>query len=172
MLDSYVVSTKLSVHPSDVHSAVEDWHQSLPAITLGRRSMRAGSRFWLATSPHQRSSDPLELYRIRGLLWMNGRPIRVVLEFSMWSATVSQVALRPAKLTWPVCTERYGRRAARVLEDVATSLISQSAPLVARPCEATPHFVSGFRPLRGFSTRSGVLQRVSAGWQTTPTQGR
>jgi len=164
VLDSCVVSTKLRVHPSDVHSAVEEWHRSLPAVTLGHRSMRVGSRFWLATAPHQRSSDPLELYRVRGLLWMNCRPIRVMLEFSMWSVTVSQVALRPAKLTWPVCTERYGRRAARVLEYVATSLTSEVALLVARPCEATPHFVSGFRPLRGFSTRSAVLQRVPTRW--------
>jgi len=164
VLDSCVVSTKLRVHPSDVQSAVEEWHQSLPAVTLDRRTMRVGSRFWLATAPHQRSADPLELYRVRGVLWMNCRPIRVMLEFSMWSATVSEVALRPAKLTWPVCTERYGRRAARVLEDVATSLISQSAPLVARPCEATPDFVSGFRSLRGFSTKSAVLQRVPARW--------
>ena len=164
MLESCVVSTKLRVHPSDVHTAVEEWHQSLPAVTLGRRTMRVASRFWLATAPHQRSADPLELYRVQGLLWMNCRPIRVMLEFSMWSATVSQVALRPAKLTWPVCTERYGRTAARVLKDVASCLASQSAPLVDRPCETTPQFVSGFRPRRSFNTRSAVLRRIPARW--------
>jgi hypothetical protein len=172
MMDTYVVWRRLSVHPSDVRSAAEGWHERLPAV-LGSGPMRVESRFWLATKgPHEASSDPLELYRVRGVLWMFGRPIRVMLEFSIWSNTVSQVALRPAKLTWPVCTERYGRRAAQVLEDVATSLTSQSAPLVARPCEATPHFVPGFRPLRGFSTGSAVLQSVPARWQTTPTQSR
>jgi hypothetical protein len=167
--DSYLVSTRLSVHPSKLKSAVEQWHQSLPAGATAR--VRCGSRFWLAAKPDEASSDPLELYRVRALLWLFGRPIRVELEFSIWSDTVSQVALRPAKLTWPVCTERYGRRAARVLEDVVTALTSQGAPLVARPCGATPCSVS-VGPLRVFSARSATLQRVPSGWQTTPTQGR
>ena len=157
-MDTHVVSRRLSVHPSDVRNAVEGWYERLPAV-LGSGPMRVESRFWLATKgPHEASSDPLELYRVRGVLWMFGRPIRVTLEFSIWSNAVSQVALRPAKLTWPVCTERYGRRAAQVLEDVAASLISQTAPRIARPCEATPHFVSDLRPLRGFSTGSAVLR--------------
>jgi hypothetical protein len=140
VIDTYVVSTMLSVHPSNVRCAVEEWHQSLPAVTLARRSMRVGSHFWLATTPHRASCDPIELYRARGLLWMNGRPIRVMLEFSMWSATVSQVTLRPAHLAWPVQSERYGRRAAQVLEGVVTSLTSQSAPLAARSGGEAPRF--------------------------------
>lgn len=159
-MDSYVVSKRLGVHPSDVRSAVEGWHERLPAATLGRRSIRVGSRFWLAANPHKASSDPLELYRVRGLLWLFGRPIRVMLEFSVWSDTVSEVALRPANLAWPVCTERYGRRAARVLEDVVASVTSQRAPLVAHPRGATPRLVSGFRPLRGLSPSSTRLDPV------------
>lgn len=169
-MDSYVVSKRLGVHPSDVHNAVEGWHERLPEITFGRRTMRVGSRFWLAAKPHEASADPLELYRVRGLLWLFGRPIRVMLEFSIWSDTVSQVAVRPEKLTWPVCTERYGRRAARILEDVVTSVASQGAPLVARPRDATPRLVSGFRPLRGFSARSAVRQRFPLRWPRTLTQ--
>jgi hypothetical protein len=137
--DTHFVSTTLSIHPSDVRSTVEEWHQGLPAVTFARR-MRCGSRLWLATKSHQVSSDPLELYRVRGLLWMFGRSIRVELEFSIWSYTITQVALRPANLAWPVCTEQYGRRAARILEDVVASVTSQGAPLVTRACGAASRF--------------------------------
>ena len=172
MLDTYVVSARLSVHPSDVRSTVEQWHESLPAVTLTRRSMRVGNRCWLATTPDKGSSDPLELYRLRGIVWMYGRPIRVMLEFSVWSATVSQVMLRPAHLAWPVQSERYGRRAAQVLRDVVASVTSQPAPLVANPWRKARCPGSGFRSLRGLRPRTAVLQRIPARWQTTPTHGR
>jgi hypothetical protein len=67
------------------------------------------------------------LYTVRGVLWMKGRPIRVTLEFSIWSATVSELALRPARFAWPVRTERYVRWAAHVLEDVAGSVTGRVA---------------------------------------------
>jgi hypothetical protein len=127
VIDTSFVSTKLSVHPSSVHTAVGKWHQSLPSVTMAHGCVRFGHRLWLATKCQQASSDPLELYAVRGILWMNGRPIRVKLEFSMWSATVSQLAFTPAHLGWPVRTERYARRAAQFLEDVAGSIAEQVA---------------------------------------------
>ena len=159
MTNTYFVSTKLNVHPSKLYSAVEKWHQSLPAVTPARR-VRFGSRFWLATTRRRASSDPLELYRVRGLLWLYGRPVRVELEFSIWSDTLSQVALRPADLAWPVRTERYRRRARQALEDVVTSVTSQCAPLVARSCASAPRFVPGFRPRRGLSPSSTKFEPV------------
>ena len=159
MTNTYFVSTKLNVHPSKLYSAVEKWHQSLPATTPARR-VRLGSRFWLATTRHQASSDPFELYRVRGLLWLYGRPVRVELEFSIWSDALSQVALRPANLAWPVCTEQYRRRATQALEDVVASVTSHPEPLVARTCASAPRFVPGFRPLQGLSPSSTRLEPV------------
>jgi hypothetical protein len=113
MIDTTFVSTRLSVPPSRIHTAIGKWHQSLPSITMARRYVRFGHRLWLATESQLASSDPLQLYAVRGILWMNGQPIRVDLEFSKWSATVSELALRPAHLAWPVRTERYACRARR-----------------------------------------------------------
>ena len=95
MIDTTFVSTRLSVPPSRIHTAIGKWHQSLPSITMARRYVRFGHRLWLATESQLASSDPLQLYAVRGILWMNGQPIRVDLEFSKWSATVSELALGP-----------------------------------------------------------------------------
>ena len=154
MTNTYVVSTRLNVHPSKLNSAVECWYESLPAVAFPRR-VRVGSRLWLATTRHQASSDPLELYRVQGVLWLYGRPIRVELEFSIWSDTVSQVALRPANLAWPVRTEQYERRAAQVLDDVVASVTYQSAPLVAQTCVSAPRLVPDFQPLSGLQCEVG-----------------
>jgi hypothetical protein len=127
MIDTTFVSTRLNVPPSGIHTAIGKWHQSLPSITMARRYVRFGPRLWLATESQQASSDPLQLYAVRGILWMNGQPIRVDLELSKWSATVSELALRPAHLAWPVRTERYACRAAQILEDVVGSMAGQVA---------------------------------------------
>jgi hypothetical protein len=94
---------------------------------MARGYVRFEHRLWLATEAQQTSSDPLQLYAVRGMLWMNGQPIRVDLEFSMWSATASELALRPAHLAWPVRTERYACRAALILENVVASIAGRVA---------------------------------------------
>jgi hypothetical protein len=170
VMDSYVVSKRLAVHPSDVRSTVEAWHESLRSVSLGRRLRRFGSGLWLAPKPQAASSsDPFELYRVRGFLWLFGRPIRVMLEFSIWSDAASEVTLRPANLSWPVWTDRFGRKAARVLEAVVASVTSDGA--VARPRGVTPRFAYGFKPLSGFVATPAVHQHVPSLWPTTPTQG-
>jgi hypothetical protein len=142
VLDSYVVSTTLNVHPRDVRRAATQWHQSLPACATGG-SVRFTRRFWLATKPDEASVDPLEYYRVRGIVWLFGRPIRVELAFSIWSDTVSELTLRPATLTWPVCTEHYEIRAVRLLEDVASSVTSMRRPVLDVRSGLTPHLVAG-----------------------------
>jgi hypothetical protein len=127
MIDTAFVSTRLSLHPSSAQSALREWHQSLPPVMRARGCVRFENRLWLAAMPEQGNPDPDQLYAVRGTLWMNGRPIRVGLECSMWSGTVSQLALRPALLAWPVRTDRYGRRAVQVLEDVVGSVMGTAA---------------------------------------------
>jgi hypothetical protein len=134
MIDTAFVSTRLNLHPSSAQSALTEWHQSLPPVTRAREFVRCENRLWLAALPEQGNSDPNQLYAVRGILWVNGRPIRVGLECSMWSHTVSQLALRPAHLAWPVRNGRYGRRAAQVLEDVVESLMGMAA-IHRAPCQ-------------------------------------
>ena len=134
MIDTAYVSTRLNIHPSSAQGALREWHQSLPVVMRTRGCVRFESRLWLAAMPEQGSLDPDQLYTVRSTLWMNGLPIRVGLECSMWSDTVSQLAIRPERLAWPVRTDRYGRRAAQVLEDVVESIM-RTAALHRAPCQ-------------------------------------
>jgi hypothetical protein len=139
MLGTYVVSTKLNFPPCDAPNVVEKWHRSLRRVTAAGRSIRrVGGGLLLADTPQHPSCDPLELYRVRGVLWVHGRPTRVTLEFSTWSADACQAALRPARLSWPVQTEHYERRAMGVLEDVVGSVISHHVPVGTRSVVAMP----------------------------------
>jgi hypothetical protein len=147
MIDTTFVSKRLSVHPSSVHTAVGKWHRSLPSVTMARGCVRFGHRLWLAADAQQASSDPLQLYAVRSILWMNGQPIRVDLEFSMWSATVSQLAFRPAHLAWPVRSERYACRAAQVLEDVGGSIAGR-VTLRGTPGQQPRMAMAGTAPFR------------------------
>lgn len=150
MINTAFVSTRLSMHPLSAQSAVREWHQSLPPVMRARGCVRFESRLWLAAMPEQDNSNPDHLYAVRGTLWLNGRPIRVGLECSMWSDTVSLLALRPASLGWPVQTDRYGRRAAQVLERVVGSVMG------------TPAIHSGRHQQSRIAMAKGALVRSAA----------
>jgi len=137
MFDSAQVSRRLDIPPLEVREAVAEWHQSLLAVPRGPRPVPLGRGLWLALRPEQVCVDPLRLYAIPGILWVWCRPIQVSLEFSKWSTTDSEVALRPASLGWPVQTELYARRAVTVIDDVSQSLnafaVSRSVDLAVTP---------------------------------------
>jgi hypothetical protein len=124
------ISRRLDIHPSSVPAVVAEWHRSLPAVTAVRGFVRLGPRLWLADAPEGGGCDPFQMYVVPGVLWLWGRPVRVHLEFSMWSNSDSQLSLRPAHLAWPVRTEGYALRARSVLDDVVDAL---AAPVVCRP---------------------------------------
>jgi hypothetical protein len=122
MIDTAFISSPMDMHPASVDTEVAEWHRGLPPVAGARKFVHLGRRLWLATQPQVRSSDPLQLYAVRGILWINGWPTRVILECSMWSTTVSQVAIRPTHLSWPVRSRSYWSRATAVLDDVIGSL--------------------------------------------------
>ena len=116
------ISRRFDIHPSAVPGVVAEWHRGLVPVRAGRNSVLVDRRFRLASEPDRRGPDPLRLYAVRGVLWVTARPIRVSLEFSMWSDDVTQVALRPTGLAWPVGTRAYGDRVGAVLDDVIEAL--------------------------------------------------
>ena len=118
MINSAFVSLRMPIHPASVQCQVGKWHQNLSPVVGPSGRVLVGRRLWLAADRRPPNPDRSQLYAVKGLLWMSGRPIRVDLEFSMWSATVTEVGLRPAHLLWPVRTERYGRQAAQLLEEI------------------------------------------------------
>jgi hypothetical protein len=62
------------------------------------------------------------MYQVPGVVWINGRPVRLKLEFSMWSDTLSEIGVRPKGISWPVGTDRYERRVAAVLDAIDGAL--------------------------------------------------
>ena len=145
MLDPAFVSTMWGMHPSHAQGAIGEWHQDLPHAMWTRGYVRFGRRLWLATEPRPGSSDPLQLFEVPGVLWL-GRPIPVCLECSIWSATTTELAIRPRHLAWPVGTERYSKRIAKLLEDVMASAAGRVAHQPAT-AHKTPRAISRIAPV-------------------------
>ncbi len=122
MLDTAFISRRFDIHPSEVPGAAADWHRGLPPVRVGRNSVQFDHQFRLASEPEQGHPDPLQLYAVRGVLWVKARPIRVSLEFSIWSSSVTEVAMRPSGLAWPVGTKAYWDRVAAILDDIIESV--------------------------------------------------
>lgn len=128
MITSAYISRRLDIHPRQLSNAVAEWHHGLQPVRWVRRSVRLGHGFWLASEGGHASTNPLRLYEVPGVVWMDGRPVQVELEFSMWSATLSEMGVRPKGISWPVGTERYERRVTAALDVVNASL-----------CQSTHH---------------------------------
>jgi hypothetical protein len=118
MFDSAYIARRLHIEPSEGRDAIAQWHQALPSVPLAGRSVQPGRRLWLAADPQRMSFDPLRLYAVSGILWMSCRPIPIELDFTVWSDTDCQVAIRPKSLAWPVGASRYARRVTAVLDEV------------------------------------------------------
>jgi len=129
MPDTAFISRRFDIHPSEVPGAAADWHRGLPPVRVGRNSVQVDHRFRLATEPEQQRPDSFQLYAVRGVLWVKARPVRVSLEFSVWSPRVTEVALRPMGLAWPVGTKAYGDRVTAILDDIIESL---AVPVICR----------------------------------------
>jgi len=129
MYETRFISRKLEVHPSSVPTRASEWHRSLPSVRAVPGFVRTGARLWLDREPRFGSPDPLQMYVVPGILWLKVIPIQVHLEISMWSETVSQLSLRPARLTWPVRSGGYALQAAAVLDELGAVL---AAPLLWR----------------------------------------
>jgi hypothetical protein len=128
MSTSAYISRRLNLCPTEANAAITAWHRSLSRASNAKRFVRLPRGLWLATEPDRSSLDPLRVYAVPGVLWIGGRPLRIELEFTMWSSDACEAAIRPSGLAWPVHTQRYARRVTALLEGVVDSLV---APTVA-----------------------------------------
>jgi hypothetical protein len=118
MLDSAHLSKRLDIHPGNLADVAGRWHRGLERMPWSSRMVRVSSGFWLASG----STGSAHAYEVDGVVWTSGRPVPLILEFSGWSKTQSEVGICPRSLLWPVGTERYIRRVMAVLENVSHSV--------------------------------------------------
>jgi hypothetical protein len=124
MLGFTYKSKRLDLHPRSVPYVAAAWHQGLESVRWTRQSVRLDRHVWLNSEAELDSANPLRLYGVRGILWISGQAVPVTLELSLWSNTLSEVAVYPAGITRPVGSERYERRVTAVLDVVSRSLCS------------------------------------------------
>ena len=142
--DSAYLSRRLHIHPVDAVTALQGWHRDLPLVRVAPQYRRLADGLWLSTDPEPIIFDAQLLHAIRGVIWMCGRPIRVLLEITRWSSSECEAAIRPMSLAWPVCSDRYDRRVTALLDDIVGTLAFPGVPASFETREPTP-----LRPLRG-----------------------
>ena len=122
---SAYMSKRLDIRPREVHKTAASWHRGLESVRLAPQYVRVNRRLWLYKDADSFRAGPLLLYGVRGLLWVNARPVRVTLEFSCWSDSSSEVGVRPAGIAWPVGSVQYDRQVAATLDAVYACLRSE-----------------------------------------------
>jgi hypothetical protein len=142
MSTSAYISRRLNLCPTEASAAISAWHRNLSRANNASRFVRLPRGLWLATEPDRSSVDPLRVYAVPGVLWVNGRPLRIELEFTIWSSAACEAAIRPSGLAWPVHTERYARRVTALIEGVVDALV---APSVAGNANVRAVRVAGAR---------------------------
>jgi hypothetical protein len=120
MLESAYLSKRLDIPPCDLAEVAARWHQRLRHTRSSSRGVRVSRGFWLASETHDLAAE----YVVRGVVWIYGRPVPVIMEFTPWSETRSEVGVSPRTLAWPVGTERYVRRVLVALDSVDQGLCS------------------------------------------------
>jgi hypothetical protein len=116
------IARRMCIDPRRAEVAMADCQQRTFHAVPERRSPRT-ARLCLAAEPEADSLDPLLLFARRAMLWVGFWPVPVHLECTNWSATESELCLRPSRLMWPVGTEGYASAALAVLEEVAEALV-------------------------------------------------
>lgn len=94
------------------------------ATPVGRGPRTAG--LWLTKEPEADGQDPLQLFARRAMLRVGVWPVSVHRECTKWSATESELCLRPSRLMWPLGTDGYARAALAILQEVAHVLVASS----------------------------------------------
>lgn len=111
------------------------------------RMSRVSKGFWLDPEILESAAA----CKLRGLVWIYGRPVPVILEFAAWSKAQSELGVCPRSLAWPVGTVGYVRRVLAALETMSNALCS-SARTLDVPCQRAPepaNYRARLAPLSG-----------------------
>ncbi len=112
------------------------WHQGLRPVGLGKRRLAAATRLRLRGGFEPVGSD---LRQTRGVLWLKGVPVRVELELVAYAHDVTELALHPFNLRWPVGTKRYEQRATEAIDVIGDAMMAidhvRARESVAAPSE-------------------------------------
>ena len=146
MLESAHLSKRLDIHPGNLAEVAARWHRGLERMPWSSRTIRVSRGFWLASD----ATGSAHAYDVRGVVWTSGRPVPLILEFSQWSATQSEVGICPRSLLWPVGSDRYVRRVMAVLENVSHTLYRSMLQVDAPSESATEPAVRPERVWRSF----------------------
>jgi hypothetical protein len=139
VLSSVYISRIFPLGPDEAVEAVEAWYRQLASAPGGRRLV-AGNRLRVRPSFQRTDFDPLLLRRLRATLWVGWWwPVRVELELVRYSRFASEIALRPSSLRWPVAIERYGKDAARAIEEIVAAITTRVNTVANRPPERVPN---------------------------------
>jgi hypothetical protein len=127
VFDTAYTSTQLPMAPLPAGSALDVWHGQLPTARTGFRKLHAEPGLWLSKELQPPGTDHRILRRIRGTLWVLGRPVPVELELLTWSNKSSELGLRPMRLWWPVQTTSYLDHASATVGRIAETIVRTSS---------------------------------------------
>ena len=154
MVESAYLSKRLDIRPEDLVEVASRWRRGVEGMRPSPRMARVSKGFWLDSE----ILDSAASLKVHGLVWTYGRPVRVILEFAVWSKTQSELGVCPRSLVWPVGTVRYVRRVLVALESMSEALCSSTHTLDV-PCHRASepaNYREGLAPLSG----AGVIARA------------
>ena len=157
-MESAYLSKRLDVPPEELTEVASRWSRGLERMRRPSRMARVSPGFWLDSE----ILDSATALKVHGVVWTCGRPVPVILEFSEWSKTQSELGVCPRSLAWPVGTVRYVRRVLVALESMSEALCS-STHTVDVPCQRAPksaNYRESLAPLSGAGV-IGVLATKS-----------
>jgi hypothetical protein len=130
MIDTAYISRNISLCPAEAATVADEWHGRLGQTAKSRRFIRCADRLWLSTELDGVDSDLDVVRHASGLLWVGTRPVAIEFEMSVWSSTVTTLAIRPKSRSSVIFSERYATTAHRALEYVVQSF------MITRECRS------------------------------------
>jgi hypothetical protein len=150
MVESAYLSRRLDIRPDQMVEVASRWSRGLAhrRRPFGRVCVRKG--FWL--DPETR--DSASTLKMHGVVWAYGRPVPVILEFTAWSKTKSEVGVCPRTLAWPVGTAGYVRVVLLALGSMSEALCAWAHAVVSIPPAPVP---AGYRESLAPRSTSSVI---------------
>lgn len=132
------ISIRLPLSPSAASEATDVWRRRQPKLWRRSHLVRAGHHLWLRQELEGGGVDPTQLRRASGVLWLHARPVRVEVELSVWSDSITTLAVRPKRLRSVAWSPRYARSVDRSLSAIVSELLMLVGNEVDRSSREAP----------------------------------